>query len=228
MRIQFCAFLLVVVTSFASGQVCKSNQYDMLNWMAPQNNTVNGHYNVVFPQTGTFYWVKGKSGFPWDVDTFDTKFIYQSITEQDWNDPNTYKIFQTALPWMPRCIDIPSTPGKIASITVDATKSWFDIHTSCNSFTSHNLGYVVNEIWGPYMESFDGKPPAQTLTLSYRYSCDSRFSDCRHKETFAMQKGNGMVQWTYYELRNGEYVRVNQTTHGLSRLGSVAPVHPCW
>lgn len=228
MRINILAFLVLTLSTWASAQTCKSNQYDMLNWMAPSHSTVNGHYNVVFPQSGTFYWVKGKAGYPWDVDTFDTNFIYQSITEQVWDDPNTYKIFETPLPWMPRCINIPPAGGKIASIKVDATNTWFDIHTSCTDFTKHSLGYIVNEIWGPTNESIGGQPATPTLTLAYNYSCDSSYSGCHYKETFAMQEGNGMVQWTYYRLENGEYVQVNQTTHREADLGSVTPVHPCW
>jgi hypothetical protein len=228
MRYRLLLLAVLFHRALSSAQSCQSNQYDMLDWMAPVQGMVNGHYNVVYPQAGTFYWVKGSNGYPWDVDTFDTHYIYQSITEQVWNDPYTYKTFQTALPWMPRCIKVPAVPGKLASITVDATKTWFDIHTSCTSFTSHNLGYVVNEIWGPYEKSFAGQPAAPTLTFSYRYSCDSSYSNCRYKETFAMQKANGMVQWTYYALENGEYVQVNQTTHAAAGLGSVTPVHPCW
>lgn len=200
----------------------------MLDWMAPQQSTVNGHYNVIYPRAGTFYWVKSGNGYPWDVDKFDYKYIYQSITEQVWNDPSTYKIFQKPLPWMPRCIKIPSVPGRLASIPLDPTRTWFDLHSSCTSFTTHNLGYVINEIWGPYSQSIGNLPAAPTLTLSYRYSCDSQYSSCAYKETFAMQKGNGLVQWTYYGLQNGQYVQLNQSTHSKISLGTVTPVHPCW
>lgn len=226
-RLLFLAFLLMG-SMISSAQTCKATQYDMLDWMAPVQGTVNGHYNVVLPSAGTLYWVKSSNGYPWDVDIFDSKYIYQSITEQDWNNPSTYKIFQSALPWMPRCINVPAVPGKLASITVDATKTWFDIHTSCTNFTTHNLGYVVTEIWGPYNQGIGGLAVAPTLTLSYRYGCDSTYGNCHYKETFAMQRGNGMVQWTYYTLQYGEYVQVNQSTHSTAALGSITPVHPCW
>ena len=222
------ALTLVSASAMAGAQTCKSNQYDMLDWMAPQASTANGHYNVVYPAAGQFYWIKGSNGFPWDVDTFDREYIYQSITEQVWNDPSTYKIFQKALPWMPRCINIPARPGKIASILVRPEDTNFDIHTSCASFTTQNLGYVVNEIWGPYSQAIGTLPAAPTLTLSFRYSCDSHYSNCRDQETFAMQKSNGMVQWTHFVLKGRIYVRVNQTTQGAARFASVAPVHPCW
>lgn len=228
MRIPLLFLAVLFIATAAFGQTCKSTQYDMLEWMLPQQGIVNGHYNVIYPATGTFYWVKGSQGYPWDVDTFDSKYIYQSITEQVWNDPTTYKIFQKPLPWMPRCIDIPVVPGKIASIPIDATQTWFDIHTSCTSFTSHNLGYVVNEIWGPSKQAIGTLPTAPTLTLSYRYSCDSHYSSCNYKETFALQKGNGMILWTYYSLQNGQYVQVQQVAHSTVTLSSVVPVHPCW
>ena len=228
MRTPLLVLIVLSLGTISFGQTCKSNQYDMLDWMAPQQPTVDGHYNVLYPRSGNFYWVKGSKGYPWDVDPFDTRYIYQSITEQVWNDPTTYKIFQTPLRWMPRCIDIPALPGKLASITVDAANTWFDIHTSCTSFTSHNLGYVVNEVWGPYNQTVGSLPAAPTLVLSYRYACDSQYGSCGYKETFAMRKASGMVQWTYYMLENGQYVQVNQTTNTTFSLGTVTPVHPCW
>jgi len=220
--------IFLSIGALAAAQACKANQYDMLQWMAPEAATANGHYNVVYPSTGGFYWVKTDKGYPWDVDTFDHHYIYQSITEQDWNDPTTYKIFEQPLPWMPRCINIPAVPGKIASITVQPEATNFDVHTSCKQFTTDNLGYVVNEIWGPYNQTIGSLPNAPTLTLSYRYSCDSQYNDCHDQETFAMQQNNGMVQWTHFVLQDGIYVQVNQTTQGSATFATVTPVHPCW
>lgn len=228
MRTSLVLSIFFFASSLLFAQTCKSNQYDMLDWMAPQVSTFNGHYNMMYPTDGTFYWVKSSLGYPWDVDTFDAQYIYQSITEQVWNDPSTYKAFQNPLPWMPRCINVPAVPGKIAAVTLDATKTWFDIHTSCSSYTTHNLGYVINEVWGPYSESIGNQPAAPTLTLSYRYGCDNQYNNCTYKETFAMQKGNGLVQWTYYMRESGQYVQQNQSTHSAINLGSVKPVHPCW
>ena len=230
MRFAYLTLLFVSIMAVLSpAQVCKSNQFDMLDWMVPQQAVLNGHYNMLYPTTGTFYWVKSKNGFPWDIDSFDSKYIYQSITEQDWNNPSSYKIFESPLPWMPRCIDVPATPGKIAAIPLQPQNTKFDIHLSCTDYTTHDLGYVVNEIWGPYSQVIGKLPANPTLTLSYRYSCDPSFSNCQNKETFAMQKGAGLVQWTLYALRNGTYVQINRSTHDTPAvLGSINPVHPCW
>ena len=56
----FVALVLTLVppallVSAADAQTCKSNQYDMLQWMAPQSSTYNGHYNMVYPVSGVFY-----------------------------------------------------------------------------------------------------------------------------------------------------------------------------
>lgn len=231
-------FLIVLLTvalfglaPCSSAQVCKPGEYDMLEWMAPWQPVQNSHFNVLEPLVGKFYWVKGDQGFPWDVDKFDNQFIYQLITEQFWGDDTTYKIFEKPLKWMPRCIDAPVSPnGKIASIQVPASDTNFDIHSSCKSFVTRNLGYVVNEIWGPFYWTIGGNlpPNTQTLLLSYRYNCDSQYSNCTDKETFAMQHGPGLVQWTHYVWKNGTWEQVNQTTSAYPQTATVAPVHPCW
>lgn len=230
---KWCLTLLLgmsVLWTLPALAACKANQYDMLNWMAPQVATQNGHYNVVQAHTGEFYWIKGAAGYPWDLDLFDGKYIYQSITEYVWNDPTTFKKFESPLPWMPRCVTIPQSAGKLASIQVPATNTNFDIHTSCTAYVVNNLGNAVNEIWGPYTMGVGGNIPANlpTLILSYRYTCDANYSNCLYKETFAMQQGVGLVQWTLYALENGQYVQQNQTTQNQYQLATVTPVHPCW
>jgi len=192
--------LICLFAAPALGQVCKSTQYDMLKWMAPQPDTKNGHYNMVYPMSGTFYWVKSSAGYPWDINLFDQNFIYQSITEYKWTDPHTYKIFNTPIKWTPRCIKIPSTSGgKIATVTVPSSSSGFRVYSSCSSYTSHTLGNIISEIWGPTTLNVGGNipPGLPTLTMVYRYACSSTFQGCKYKETFAYQKGVGLVKWTY-------------------------------
>lgn len=222
------AVAVCLVSRPASSQVCLPSQFDMLQWMAPSQGLQNGAFYVVQPMSGTFYWVKSANGYPWDVDLFDGAYIYQSITEQVWNQPTTFKRFVQPLRWMPRCVDMPTTPGKIASITVNSSDTDFEIHSSCTSYTVSNLGNVVNELWGPYQRQIGMQPAAPTITLSYRYSCDSSFSSCKYKETFDLQQGTGLVRWTLYQLQSGVYWQQNQTVHGAATAGAVMPVHPCW
>jgi hypothetical protein len=64
MRVPLLFLAVLFIATAAFGQTCKSTQYDMLEWMLPQQGIVNGHYNVIYPASGTFYWVKGSQGYP--------------------------------------------------------------------------------------------------------------------------------------------------------------------
>lgn len=231
-------FLLVLALLCAPAYagVCTSSQYDMLEWttMSSASTFIQGNANplyTVFDQWHQrYYWIKSSSGYPWDVNTCNTYYIYQWITEQNWNNPQTYKNFEHPLPWMPRCINVPTAPGKLSTVTVPNSRTNFDIHSSCSQYTVHNLGYVVNEIWGPYNMSLGGDLPSNTptLELSYRYSCDANYNNCSDKETFDFQKHFGLVQWKHYQWQNGAWNQVNQTVFNTLHTGTAVPVHPCW
>jgi len=98
---------------------CPSGTYDMLDWMTLDSSlrstyhlegTSNPLYTVMQP--GKFYWVKGGGGYPWDIQLYDSKYIYLWITELSWTVPQSYKKFtnNTNLPLVPRCA-IAGTPG---------------------------------------------------------------------------------------------------------------------
>jgi hypothetical protein len=190
----------------------------------------NPMYSSVRMSDKELFLIKGAAGYPWDIDPYDDNFIYLWVTEYDWNDPTTYKGFVNPMPWMPRCIDIPAQGGtKISSILI--TNSDYNIYlTGCAQQPTQNLGYVANEVWGPYQMSLGGSLPANadTLELSYRYACDSSYNNCTYKETFDFQKSLGLVQWTYYTLDNGTYVQQNQSLFNtLTVGGSPKPDTPC-
>lgn len=229
--------LALAVPAYATP--CSSNQYDMMNWFAMGSSWstqyhLTGSANPIYTYRGNiFYWVKGPAGYPWDVNYYDNNYIYQWATEYSWNDPTSYKAFSHAIPWSPRCVNKPAAGAygsKLATITLPSTP--FTIYGSnCSPSSNQNLGYVVNEIWGPTRLSFGGSLPnnTPTLTLSYRYSCDSSFDNCQYKETFDFQRPYGLVRWIYYVLQNGQYVQQSQTVYNnLESGGAPVPDHPCW
>jgi hypothetical protein len=234
----FCAFVCArAEPAFATP--CISTQYDMTSWFTMGSSWsteyhLTGNANPLYTYRGkVFYWVKGASGSPWDVNSYDDHYIYQWATEYNWNDSTSYKAFNSAMPWSPRCVNKPpaGTYGtKLASITLPSTP--YIIHGSnCLASSNNNLGYVVNEIWGPTPLSLGGSlgTNALTLTLSYRYSCSSSYDNCRYKETFDFQRPYGLVRWIYYLLQNGQYVQQNQTVYNNKVSGgSPVPDHPCW
>jgi hypothetical protein len=232
--------LLLVASAFASP--CNSNQYDMMNWMAMSpamsqsyHLASNANPQYTYQQNGIFYHIKGASGYPWDVNYYDNNYIYQWATEYKWSDPTSYKAFSSigTMPWSPRCVNKPAAGvygKKLATITLAASP--YTIYgSSCSATSQHSLGYVVNEIWGPTPLSLGGSLPKNTptLTLSYRYSCNSSYGSCKHKEVFDFQRPYGLVRWTYYVLQNGQYVQQSQSLFNrVVTGGAPAPVHPCW
>ena len=236
--------ILLVVICFvavvsASATPCTSSQYDMVTWFTMGSSWskqyhLAGNNNPLYTYRGkTFYWIKGAAGYPWDVNSYDDKYVYQWATEYHWTDPTSYKAFDSALPWSPRCIEKPPAGAygtKLATITLPSTP--YTIYGgSCTQSSNSNLGSVVNEVWGPTPMSLGGNLPknAPTLTLSYRYSCNSSYDSCRYKETFDFQRPYGLVRWTYYILQNGQYVQQNVSVfNSMVSGGAPAPDHPCW
>src|SRR3984885_13378608 len=76
-------------------------------------------YTMWDPGQSKVYYVKNPQGNPWDVNLYDSNYIYQWVTELDswkgvnhWNDPRSCKKFNNgsqnhtadlSLRWAPRC-----------------------------------------------------------------------------------------------------------------------------
>jgi hypothetical protein len=221
--------------------------YDMLAWMTMgptlatdhhMSGTANPIYTSVQPDR--FYWTKTGQGYPWDIQLYDKNYIYLWVTELNWSDMRTYKVFRSAnpqlgnynLPLAPRFVTgtPDGSPGMLASIRVQ--DSTYEIHTDCSTFTTHNLKNVVNEVWGPYTESLGGQLPddLQTLIISYRYSCDATYANCKDKEEFHVAKPYGLVKWQHQTLQaDGTYAPADNVTF-MNRVvaGQVQPVTACF
>ena len=209
----------------------------MSPWLAPSRHLA-GNANPLYYSDRKYdspieiVQMKGPSGYPWDVDIETSSYIYQWATENVWTDPTTYKAFVTkwTMPWMPRCITQPSTPGKLSSITVP-NPSYSVYGSNCTLQSTKNLGNTVNEVWGPYSGNFGGNLPNPTtyLELAYRYSCDVNYNNCTYKETFDWVKNYGLVRWTYYILQNGVYVQRQQNYfNSVTTGGAPTPATPCF
>jgi len=151
----------------------------MLDWMTMDSglrgwNHLAGSANPLYTaiSSNKFYWTKGVNGFPWDIQLYDSHYIYLWITEFAWSDPHTYKKFSynTNMPLAPRC-----ARGGYPGSTITVPDTTYDIYTSCQHHTTHNLKKAVNQVYGPYSMSFGGNLPNNlpTLVVSYRYSCDN-------------------------------------------------------
>ena len=214
--------------------------YDMLAWMTMSpslsashhmSGTANDVYTTVWPDK--FFWTKTIQGFPWDIQLYDSKYIYLWVTELDWQNPHTFKVFRS-----PRLgnLNLPLAPrfaqGGYPGSTIKISDSSYEIHSDCNTFTTHDLRYVINEVWGPYTENLGGDLPAnlQTMVISYRYNCDANYWNCRDKEEYHLAKPYGLVKWQHEKLQaDGKYAPPDSVTF-LNRLmsGQTRPVTACF
>jgi len=214
--------------------------YDMLTWMTMASDLRYAHHmtgtsNPIFThlESNRFLWTKTTQGFPWDIQLYDSKYIYLWVTELDWKNPRSFKVFHSRtsgkfnMPLVPRY-----ARGGYPGSTITVSDSTYQIHSSCDSFVTKNLGYVVNELWGPYKETLGGDLPDDltTLVISYRYTCDKTYSHCLNKEEYHLAKPYGLVKWQHEALRaNGTYGPPDKVTvFNRVEAGQVTPLTACF
>ena len=241
-RTLLAAVCLSIVTAFGfstkahaeATMNCPAGTYDMLDWMTLYSSLrgsyhVAGNANPLYTSMGAgkFYWTKGANGTPWDIQLFDSKYIYLWITELNWNNPHTFKKFanNTNLPLVPRCAKA-GFPG--SSIYVPNTS--YRTYTDCSHYTTQNLLKGINQVWGPYTVSLGGMLPnnMQVLVASYRYNCNSNYGNCGDKEEYYLAQKYGLVQWVHYSLKSGTYVLQQRTVFNQLVKGTATPSFPCF
>jgi len=216
--------------------------YDMLAWMTMDptlaaSHHLSGNHNPIYTnvQPDRFFWTKTGEGFPWDIQLYDNNYIYLWVTELNWQNPNTFKVFHDPtlgnfnLPLVPRFAQ-GGFPG--SKITIPPSNTTYETHSDCNTFVSQKLGGVVNSVWGPYSESLGGDLPdnLQTLVISYQYSCDKNLQNCKNKEEFHVAQPYGLVKWQHQVLQSdGSYAPPDNVTY-LNRLstGQIQPYTTCF
>src|SRR5581483_11077526 len=172
MRAVLVAILLSVsaVCLHAQTFACPTGSEDMMsyfamaypnrlaNYMGPGNanpiyTTIVPDLGTSFANTGYFLWTKSSVGYPWDIKTFDTKYVYDRTTELSWSDPTAFKRFTTDLPMSRRCVKAGQSGGVIK---VASTNTNFSFYGNCNVTQTQNLGYVINTISAPVMVATGG------------------------------------------------------------------------
>lgn len=201
---------------------CPPGQYDMLDWLTMDSDLRDSHYftnssnplyTVVYTSGSTkFYWLKGGSGYPWDINLYDNNYIYRWVTENVWGDPKTYKksYTDTNKPFVARCAAAGS-PGwnQVIPPSGSPFNTKYAIYddpagtNGCHLKSVNDLKYVVNEVWGPYSESFGGNipNPITTLVVAYRWGCDNNGNgtySCTNKEEYHLAQRYGLVQWKHF------------------------------
>lgn len=213
---------------------CPSGTYDMLDWMT-MDSGMRGNYHMAGTANplytslagSKFYWTKGANGTPWDIQLYDSKYIYLWITELNWNDPHTFKKFanNTNEPLAQRC-----AKGGFPGSTIYVPNTSYQTYTDCHHYKIQNLRKGVNQIWGPYKLTLGGNLPSSlpVLVASYRYNCDTTYGNCGDKEEFYFAQKYGLVQWVHYSLSTGAYQMKQKTIFNHLVSGATQPSFPCF
>jgi hypothetical protein len=169
-------------------------------------------YTVWDPSQSKVYYVKNPQGNPWDINLYDSNYIYQWVTElgvwngvNHWNDPTSCKKFNNgsqngtanlSMRWAARC----AAPGGANSsfwnppptIQPNNTNYYTYVDQKLES-PAQNLNYSQLELLrtGAITISDHRAVPARsfsitTLPLQYTYSCSvaGKINSCKFRELF--------------------------------------------
>ena len=229
-------------TATAQAFSCPSGTEDMLNYfvmaypnrvdryMGPGNvnpiySSINPELQSVFAAQGYFVWTKSVSGYPWDVKTFDSKYVYDRSTELNWTDPSSFKRFNADLPMSPRCVRV--NQGS-QNIQITPAQSAFTFYNSCTAQQTSNLGYVLNSITKPAMTNTGGSlGKVRTRQFQYQYGCDLNYSNCTDMEVFSLGYQIGLYDWKHYVAQNGSWQLKQESVINNFSIGQTTPLFVC-
>lgn len=241
-RLVLALFVFFAASAFAANFSCPAGQEDMLaywimayparqtSFMGPGN--ANPIYTIIAPDlgqlfasSGYFVWTKSRSGYPWDVKTFDKRFVYDRTTELNWNDPTSFKRFTADLPMSHRCVPI-GQPG--ATIRIQPGGTQYSSYASCESYKTQNLNYAMNTLSAPKkVRNVGNMGTVVTRYFRYHYGCNSSYTNCTDKEVFSLGYGVGLYDWRHYRSQNGQWNMVQQSQINQYDAGTAVPYLPC-
>ncbi|HET7209365.1 MAG TPA: hypothetical protein VFI95_22505 [Terriglobales bacterium] len=234
--------IFLPVVSNAQTFSCPSGTEDMLNYfvmgypmrvdsfMGPGN--ANPIYSSIVPDNGAapyadagyFVWTKSAVGYPWDIKTWDSNYVYDRTTELSWTDPTAFKRFNQDLPMSRRCVPVGSSGG---TLKIANSKTSYQSYGQCTAYQTQNLGYVVNTISAPALVNVGNVGTVKTRSFTYKYSCDSSYSHCKYKEVFSLGYQIGLFDWKYYANQNGTWVFQQESVINNQKGGQTTPSLPC-
>lgn len=233
-----CPILSLAQASFT----CPRGYEDMMNYFVMASpNRVDNHmgpgnanpiYTSIVPDNGTnhyassgyFLWIKSAAGYPWDIKTFDNQYVYDRATELGWDDPTSFKRFDTDLPMTQRCVRSWAPGGTIA---IPASRTTYQSFSQCQSFQRQPLGNVVNSTSAPVIVELDQIGIVPTRYFTYQYSCNQNYAACQYKEVYSLGYGVGLYDWKYYVNQKGKFVLQQESVINSLQGGQTTPSLPC-
>jgi hypothetical protein len=190
--------------------------YTMLNWMLMSPSlAATEHFagtdldgttpsNHLYTQldTSNFYWVKGDGGYPWDIELYDSSYIYLSTTEYSYALATAGKRFESLNP----TIGLKGVPFAKTSMNIGdsvlSTDTRLAIYTACGTATYTNLGTAKTTLTGPYVETIGGAGAnlpvnLTTIHLEYEWGLNGSYAhqSGSTKETYTFAQPYGLVHW---------------------------------
>ncbi len=236
-------FFLLLTAALAGAQAftCPAGSEDMLNYfvmayparttafMGPGNanpvyTTMQPDLGAEFAEQGIFFWTKSVAGYPWDVKTYDAKYIYDRATELNWNDPTSFKRFTTDMPMSRRCVKIGKSGG---AVKLSVSQTQYGFYSNCQLTQTAQLSYALNTISPPTLLTVGNVGSVTTRLFRYRYNCDSNYSNCGDMEVFSLGYGVGLYDWKHYVNQNGKWVKKQESVINNFQSGQTAPSLPC-
>jgi len=169
-------------------------------------------YTIWDQSESKVYYVKNPQGNPWDINLYDSKYIYQWVTEladwngvNYWNDPTSCKKFNNAaesgtsdlsMRWAARCA-VPaganSTFWNSPPPVQSSNTNYYTYVERAVQSPAQNLGYSRLEVLhtGTMTITDHRADPAKsfsvtTFPLQYTYSCSfsHKINSCKFREVF--------------------------------------------
>lgn len=239
---------------------CNSSQYDVVAWMTGTYYTQNPYfhmestsyspgynspvYTTIWPQTGStpgYIWFsKSSSGYPWDVDSFDSNYVYFAYTNYQpsggaFPDYAQY-VDEQKNPWgfypiAPRCVpkSLAGTPYASLSIPYNAA-DW--VNVTCQdgkrkTSAVQNLGGANMQMWPP--TAYPGLPSPlnsqQLMALVYSYSWQNGAYQSIEKSYY--NPTYGWVGWELWNYSGGTYKKTQYDyLWTVESSGNITPVQP--
>lgn len=177
------------------------------------NGLPSSYIYTVWDQSQTkLYYVKNPQGNPWDINLYDSNYIYQWVTElgewngvNHWNDPTSCKKFNSgsqnstsdfSMRWAARC----AAPGGASSSFWNSPPPTEPDNTNYYTYVdqvlqspAQNLGYSHLKVQATSTMTITdhrADPPLSfsvtTLPLQYTYSCSvsQKENSCQFREVF--------------------------------------------
>jgi hypothetical protein len=198
--------------------------------MGPGN--ANPVYSSIVPDYGSnryaasgyFVWTKSLSGYPWDIKTYDSNFIYDRSTELGWNDPTSFKRFNVDLPMSQRCVRV-GQPG--VPLKTPASNTLYQSYAQCSPFLTQPLGNVINSVSAPTWANVGNVGRTKTRLFTYKYSCDQNYANCQFMEVYSLGLGVGLFDWKYFVNKSGALVLQQESIINQEQGGQTTPALPC-